>query len=147
MKYVHTNIVASDWKTLATFYIEVFGCKKKPPERNLSGQWLDNATGLENAALKGIHLILPGYGDDGPTLEIFSYETMKERGMGDANTCGFSHIAFLVDDVQAMYNKALAHGGQALGKVTRKTIETVGDLTLIYFRDPEGNIVEIQSWD
>ena len=33
-KYVHTNLVAHDWKRLATFYIEVFGCKPKPPERD-----------------------------------------------------------------------------------------------------------------
>jgi catechol 2,3-dioxygenase-like lactoylglutathione lyase family enzyme len=147
MKYVHTNIVAQDWKKLATFYIDVFDCKEKPPQRDLAGAWLDAATGLKEAALKGIHLFLPGYGDDGPTLEIFSYETMEERGIGHANTYGFSHIAFLVDDVQAIFEKALVHGGQPLGRVTRKTIEGVGDLTLVYFRDPEGNIVEIQSWD
>ena len=147
MKFVHTNIVAKDWKTLAKFYIDVFNCKEKPPERNLSGNWLDNATGLENASLKGIHLILPGYGNDGPTLEIFSYETMAERGLGHANTLGFSHIAFLVDDVEKIYKSALAHGGRALGNVTQKKIDSVGDLTLVYFRDPEGNIVEIQSWD
>ena len=145
MKYVHTNIVAKDWKTLAKFYIEVFNCKEKPPQRDLSGSWLDSATGLENAALKGIHLILPGYEDEGPTLEIFSYETMKKRGGGDANSFGFSHIAFLVDDVELTFQKAMTHGGQALGNVTQKTIDGVGDLTLVYFRDPEGNIVEIQS--
>ncbi len=147
MKYVHTNIIAKDWKSLARFYIDVFECNEKPPERNLKGDWLDSATGLENASLKGIHLILPGYGNDGPTLEIFSYEAMKERGMGDANSLGFSHIAFLVDDVELTFQKALAHGGQELGKVTQETIDGVGNLTLVYFRDPEGNIVEIQSWD
>ncbi len=146
MKYVHTNIVAKDWKSLAKFYIDVFECKEKPPERNLKGDWLDSATGLEHAELKGIHLTLPGYGVDGPTLEIFSYETMKERGVCDANSFGFSHIAFLVDDVASTFKKALAHGGKTLGKVTQKTIDGIGDLILVYFRDPEGNIVEIQSW-
>jgi len=29
---------------------------------------------------------------------------------------------------------------------SKKTIDGVGDLKFVYFRDPEGNIVEIQSW-
>ena len=60
MRYAHTNIVAKDWKALADFYIQVFGCTAKPPERDLAGEWLDKATGLHNAHLKGIHLPLPG---------------------------------------------------------------------------------------
>lgn len=41
IKYVHTNIVSSDWKSLADFYINVFGCQPILPERNLSGSWLE----------------------------------------------------------------------------------------------------------
>jgi len=85
MKYVHTNIVAKDWKKLAQFYIDVFDCTPKPPERHLSGKWLDNATGLTDARLHGIHLNLPGYETDGPTLEIFSYESLKECQPSFAN--------------------------------------------------------------
>ncbi len=72
-RYAHTNIVAKDWKRLAAFYREVFGCIAVPPERNLSGGWLDRATGIEGAHLAGIHLRLPGCGQAGPTLEIFQY--------------------------------------------------------------------------
>ncbi len=151
MKFIHTNIIAKDWKRLSQFYIDVFDCTPKPPERHLSGNWLDQATGLTDAKLHGIHLILPGYGPehkmDGPTLEIFSYESMDTGSPIPANHTGFGHIAFLVDDVKKIYEKALEHGGQALGEVTQKEIEGVGKLTLIYFRDPEGNIVEIQSWE
>ncbi len=147
MKYVHTNIVAKDWKNLSQFYIDVFECKEKPPERNLSGDWLDRATGLTKARLKGMHLILPGFGDDGPTLEIFTYEPMTESEQMMADTKGFSHIAFAVDNVEDIYKRALAHGADALGKATQKKVEGVGTLTFVYFRDPEGNIIEIQSWD
>ena len=37
IRYVHTNLIARDWKKLAKFYVKVFGCKLKPPERNLKG--------------------------------------------------------------------------------------------------------------
>ena len=75
-EYVHTNLIARDWKRLVRFYSEVFGCEPKPPERDMSGAWLDQLTSLQNAHLSGVHLRLPGYGDDGPTLEIFSYNSI-----------------------------------------------------------------------
>jgi len=41
---------------------------------------------------------------------------------------------------------ALSNDAGLLGEVTEKKIENVGILKFVYFRDPEGNIVEIQSW-
>jgi hypothetical protein len=36
-KYVHTNLIAEDWRALAGFYQEVFGCIPVPPERDFQG--------------------------------------------------------------------------------------------------------------
>ena len=146
MRYAHTNIVARDWKKLSIFYINVFNCTEKPPERKLSGEWLDKGTGLSKAELKGIHLLLPGHGDKGPTLEIFSYKSTHESEPIMANYTGFTHIAFEVDDVDKILNKAIENGGKLLGRITEKEVEGVGLLKFLYFRDPEGNIIEIQSW-
>lgn len=49
------------------------------------------------------YLRLPGCGDDGPTLEIFQYDEMGAGGDSAANVPGLRHIAFLADDVEAMY--------------------------------------------
>ena len=146
MRFAHTNIAARNWKTLSEFYIKVFDCKIKPPERKLSGSWLDRATGLQNAVLEGAHLLLPGHGVNGPTLEIFSYQNMQDREPLMANHVGFTHIAFEVQDVDQTLDKATQNGGQLLGNVTEKAIDGAGNLKFVYFRDPEGNIVEIQSW-
>jgi predicted enzyme related to lactoylglutathione lyase len=120
-KYVHTNLIARDWKRLVQFYSDVFGCEPKPPERDMSGAWLNQLTSLRNAHLRGVHLRLPGYGEDGPTLEIFSYDELVEGGMPVANQCGFAHIAFAVDDVEWALEAVIAAGGGAVGNtVTRK---------------------------
>ncbi|PYI79553.1 MAG: hypothetical protein DMF05_09540, partial [Verrucomicrobia bacterium] len=79
-KYVHTNLIARDWERLVRFYREVFGCEPKGPERDLSAAWLDRVNCVPNARLRGVHLRLPGYDEDGPTLEIFSYDQLIERG-------------------------------------------------------------------
>jgi predicted enzyme related to lactoylglutathione lyase len=146
MRFAHTNIVAKDWKLLSDFYIEVFDCEVKPPKRKLSGAWLDDATGLKNAMLEGVHLLLPGHGENGPTLEIFSYNNTHVCEPLMANDTGLTHIAFEVDDVDRTLNSAVKSGGKLLGEITKKAVEGVGVLKFVYLRDPEGNIVEIQSW-
>ena len=145
-KYAHTNLIARDWRRLVRFYSEVFGCVAKGPERDLSGAWLDQVTSLRNAHLCGVHLRLPGCDDDGPTLEIFSYEEMVEGQMPAANECGFAHIAFAVDDVDQALEAAIAAGGSTVGDIATTQVDGVGLLRVVYARDPEGNIVELQKW-
>jgi catechol 2,3-dioxygenase-like lactoylglutathione lyase family enzyme len=145
-KYVHTNLTCRDWRGLARFYCEVFGCRPKPPERDLSGEWLDRLTSIEDAHLTGIHLSLPGYGNEGPTLEIFSYDNMVDASLPVVNEPGFGHLAFSVADVEEALAVLLAHGGSAVGGVTATVVPDVGTLRVVYARDPEGNIIEIQRW-
>jgi predicted enzyme related to lactoylglutathione lyase len=146
IRYTHTNLIAKDWKELAAFYEAVFECIPIPPARDLSGDWIDKATGLNNANIRGIHLRMPGFEENAPTLEIFEYGEMPERPQIDTNTPGFSHIAFAVDDVRVFAEKVFAQGGSSVGDLTERHIEGVGDLVFQYVADPEGNIIELQSW-
>jgi len=145
-KYVHTNLIARDWKKLVRFYGDVFGCIPKDPERDLSGEWLDRVTSLSAARLRGVHLRLPGYGGDGPTLEIFSYDDMPDRQLPMPNEPGFAHLAFAVDDVEKALETVISAGGSSVGEIATTEVGGVGSLQVIYARDPEGNIVEIQKW-
>lgn len=143
--YGHTNLIAHDWQTLATFYEQVFGCTPIPPLRDLSGEALERGTAVEGAALQGVHLRLPGFGDHGPTLEIFTYSTLVDSRPPAANRPGFGHIAFAVSDVALAYEAVLQAGGSPHGEIvsTKAGTKTV---TWAYVRDPEGNLVELQSW-
>ncbi len=147
MKYVHTNIVSKDWSALAEFYMKVFKCVPVPPVRNQSGDWLDTCLGIPNAHIQGVHLRLPGGGDNGPTLEIYSYGKMEDNLPSLPNRKGYGHIAFEVEDVAQVLSKVLLHGGSKQGEISGKFIEGVGYITLIYAKDPEGNIIELQNWN
>jgi catechol 2,3-dioxygenase-like lactoylglutathione lyase family enzyme len=147
MRYAHTNIVSKDWKALADFYINVFDCKLVPPVRKQSGEWLEQGTGLPGAQLEGAHLLLPGHGEAGPTLEIYQYASIKNREHLPANARGYGHIAFEVDNVDKVMQSLLEHGGSSSGTITTRSIQGVGEITFIYARDPEGNLIELQSWD
>lgn len=145
-RYVHTNLIAHDWKTLAQFYEQVFGCRSVPPERDLAGPWLEEATGVPNAHIRGAHLRLPGYGEEGPTLEIFQYNWQEEDLATSINRPGYAHIAFLVDDVGSASDAVIAAGGGTVGEVVSLKVPGAGTVTFVYVTDPEGNIIELQSW-
>jgi predicted enzyme related to lactoylglutathione lyase len=147
IRFAHVNVVARDWRALAKFYVDVFGCVARLPERDLGGAWLDDITAFEGAHIRGVHLALPGHGDAGPTLEVFGYERPKGRaGSRALNRPGFAHIAFAVDDVRKTLTEMERRGGERVGRVARTVIPGAGTLEVVYARDPEGNIVELQRW-
>lgn len=146
IKYTHTNIIARDWQHLSQFYQTVFDCIPVPPRRDLSGEWLERASSVTGAHLVGEHLRLPGYGEGGPTLEIFAYDEMLDKPEPRPNRLGFGHLAFLVDDVPAVLQAVESGGGKALGQVASAHVAGKGLLTFVYATDPEGNILELQSW-
>ena len=145
-KFVHTNLIAEDWRSLARFYQEVFGCVSVPPQRDFQGEALEAVTGIPGAALQGMHLRLPGYADGGPTLEIFQYNHMESKPKPALNRPGFAHIAFQVDDVAAALRLVVAAGGGSIGEIVTLQVAGGARVTLVYATDPEGNIIELQSW-
>ena len=146
IKYRHLNIVSSDWKRLATFYEQALDCEIVPPERDLSGSWIERAVGVVGAKIGGIHVRLPGHGDKGTTIEILQYDKNLPRSETAANREGYGHIAFEVDDVEAVMQRVLDHGGSKVGEIASGPVAGTGSVTLVYLADPEGNIVELQSW-
>ncbi len=147
IKYTHTNIIAKDWRRLSQFYINVFDCKPIYPERDLSGEWIDKITNINNVSIRGIHLTLPGY-EDGPTLEIFEYHPDNLKSFEpNINQQGFGHIAFHVDSVEEILSKLIKYGGTQFGELVQKEYEGIGILTVVYTKDPEGNFIEIQNWN
>jgi predicted enzyme related to lactoylglutathione lyase len=145
-KFVHTNIVARNWEQLAQFYETVFNCTRIPPERHLIDAWVERATGVQHAEIHGIHLRLPGYGDHGPTLEIFQYSPGLERETKPINQLGLAHLAFVVDDVDLARKAVIKAGGGIIGDMTTVEIPNAGTITFQYLADPEGNVLEVQCW-
>ena len=145
-RYVHTNLVAGDWRALAAFYQRVFGCEVVPPERHFTGPALESGTGIPGARVDGVHLRLPGHGPTGPTLEVFSYSPAAERAPAGVNRPGLGHIAFEVESVAEVRNEVLREGGRAIGGVVTLTTANGRQVTWCYVSDPEGNVIELQAW-
>jgi catechol 2,3-dioxygenase-like lactoylglutathione lyase family enzyme len=145
-RFGHVNLVARDWQSLAGWYVRLFGCEVVPPERDYSGPDLAAGTGVPDAALRGVHLRLPGHGPAGPTLEIYEYSAPLRALAPAANRPGFQHIAFAVPSVVAARDAVLAAGGRSIGAVVTLRTSDGRYVTWAYVTDPEGNAVELQSW-
>jgi predicted enzyme related to lactoylglutathione lyase len=145
-RFGHVNLTARDWRRLASFYSSVFGCAIVPPERDYSGPLLDAATGLSGAHLTGAHLALPGYGRGGPTLEIYAYDEHDRHPGPRVDRPGWGHVAFQVPDVEAARGAVLGAGGGAVGEIVTLRTADGRDVMWCYATDPEGNILELQTW-
>lgn len=147
VKYIHTSITAKDWEALVNFYVDALACKIQPPERHMAGDWLETGTGVVGAEISGVHLLLPGYGPNGPTLEVFQYgQNIAKAEPPMANREGIAHLAFHVDDLSSVLEKIIALGGRKLGDIAYKDFPE-GSLAFVYATDTEGNIIEIQCWE
>ena len=145
-RFGHVNLIARDWRSLADWYQRVFGCEVVPPERDYDGPDLAAGTGVPDAALRGVHLRLPGHGASGPTLEIYQFAAMPPPLPPAANRPGFQHIAFVVPSVAVARDVVLGAGGGSVGTVVTLRTADGRYVTWAYVTDPEGNIVELQSW-
>jgi hypothetical protein len=129
-RYVHTNLIADDWRSLAWFYESVFGCEVVPRIRDFQAADVEAGTGVPDAALQGVHLRLPGHGPAGPTLEIFTYSRNLPGLARAANRPGFGHLAFAVPLIIDARNDVLAAGGKAVGDIV--TVTTANGTTITW---------------
>jgi catechol 2,3-dioxygenase-like lactoylglutathione lyase family enzyme len=72
---------------------------------------------------------------------------MPARSETLVNRPGFGHIAFLVEDVAQAREAVLAAGGEDVGETVTLQTADGRKVTFVYLTDPEGNILELQSWN
>ena len=133
----HVGIVFDDLASAKAFFVEL-GLKLQG-EGWVEGGWVDRVVGLEGVRAEIAMLETPnGHG----RLELTKFHAPPGPG-GDrhapANTPGLRHLAFAVDDIDALLAGLRAHGAELVGEA-----ENYKDIyRLCYVRGPEGIIVEL----
>lgn len=145
-RFVHTNLVSRDFRVLAKFYTDVFGCVALLPERDYPPVDVDPGTGLSGVGVRGVHLRLPGGDDEGPTLEILEYAEVNDAPPAMVNRIGQGHIAFDVENVSDAQEEVVRTGGSEVGEIAFVVTLDGKPLKWCYVRDPEGNMIELLSW-
>jgi len=142
----HVNLVVTDLKKMADFYTRALGLKISK-QVTISGGWIDRTVGLSGVDADVIYLDLPS----GPRVELLRYNSPAGEhpaGLEKSNTHGLRHMAFKVDDIDAMVARLKAAGVKFFSEVQLvpdSQVTYAGGLRkrLVYFHDPEGNLLEL----
>ncbi|NIP72739.1 MAG: VOC family protein [Gammaproteobacteria bacterium] len=132
---------------MQAFYTEVFGCVPLREINHLTGTWIEEITSVAGAEIRYVHLRFPGFGADGPELELVQYLNPSRKFDITPDTYGFGHVSFGVADVHKALEAIVTAGGGRVGEVLTGDVPNRGRLTEVYATDPEGNIIELQCYN
>jgi catechol 2,3-dioxygenase-like lactoylglutathione lyase family enzyme len=141
---LHTGLTVSDLDRSVTFYRDLLGLE-------LIAQWessqpyLRTVVGYPDAELRIALLRMPGpAGAAGHHIELLEYR--RPRGVrGDANTYipGNGHVAFMVDDLDAIYRDLEGKGVRFKSAPVDITHGRNAGGRAIYFFDPDDITLEM----
>lgn len=133
----HVGIVVDDLAAATEFFVEL-GLELQG-EGQVEGRWVDGVVGLEGVRAEIAFLqTSDGHG----RLELTKFHTPSAQGgnrQAPANTPGIRHVAFAVEDIEAVVAGLRARGAELVGELGRYK----DSYRLCYVRGPEGIIVEL----
>ncbi len=144
----HINLVVDDMPAMIAFYRDVLGLVLTK-EATISGDWIQAVTGLADVEADVAFLEAgPGTG-----IEMIHYrrpEGARPEGLGKPNTKGLRHLAFRTCDIDALARR-VAQSGTTLHSPVQEVpgvqVEFSGARKrIVYFFDPEGNLIELCSF-
>ncbi|SFE64569.1 Catechol 2,3-dioxygenase [Bacillus sp. OV194] len=133
----HVGIIVEDLAAAKAFFVEI-GLKVLG-EAEVEGKWVEQIIGLTDVRET---VAMLGTSDGETTLELVKFHTpIDEKGIQPsyANTLGIQHIAFAVEDIEAIVAKLKKKGGELFGEI--QNYENI--YKLCYIRGPEGIIIEL----
>jgi len=133
----HVGIVVDDLAAATEFFAEL-GLELQG-ETPVEGRWVDRIVGLEGVRADTAIMQTP---DGNGRLELVKFHSPSNRGdngHAPANAPGIRHIAFVVEDIDAVVVGLRAHGGELVGELERYE----DSYRLCYVRGPEGIIIEL----
>ena len=140
----HVSINVNDLPAAKAFFLDL-GLELQG-EGSLEGAWLDQLVGLNNVKTSLAFFRVPGGQGQGQTnqtnIEIVKYHTPSDQnGIQQplANTLGIRHIAFAVEDIEAVVARLKEKGTQTFSEI----YDYEGMYKLCYVRGPEGIILEL----
>jgi catechol 2,3-dioxygenase-like lactoylglutathione lyase family enzyme len=133
----HVGIVVDDLAA-ATEFFSAIGLVPQG-DGSVEGDWVDRIVGLEGVRADLVMLQTP---DGSSRLELVKFHSPPGgggNGHEPANAPGIRHIAFVVEDIEAVIAGLEANGGELVGE-----LELYEDIyRLCYVRGPNGVIVEL----
>lgn len=136
----HIGIQVADLDRSLAFYVDILGFELVF-RWNPQAEYIRTVTGYPDADIHAAIVRMPG--DTGVFLEILEYRNVA-RSPVDTRTAnpGTAHIAFFVDDCDALYGDLVARGVRAVNPPVTPTIGPNTGGRAVYMIDPDGIRVE-----
>jgi catechol 2,3-dioxygenase-like lactoylglutathione lyase family enzyme len=135
----HVGIIVRDLAAARAFFVdlglEVIG------EGDVEGAWADRVTGLDSVKAAWVMLRTP---DGAANIEFISFSSPADEGaiqQPSFNTLGIRHIAFAVEDIDAVVARLKKSGAEAFSEIQRFE----DGYKLCFVRGPEGMIIELEE--
>jgi catechol 2,3-dioxygenase-like lactoylglutathione lyase family enzyme len=138
-RFVHTGIVVEDLPRMVEFFTTLgLECGNA---FTVEGPWLDRILNLPGPRVEVVMVSLP---DGTDTLEIVKFHAPDGDAGADtepapANRLGIRHLAYLVEELDAVLERIARAGWSPVGEV----VNYEDQFLLVYLRGPEGLIVEL----
>ena len=134
----HTSFTVSDLERALGLFRDGLGFEvtsKAPRDVRLT----EKITGIPGADLMIAFVRAPGH-----SIELIEYKAPAEKGRVNARPCdaGFAHIAFNVDDVDAVLAAVQPHGVQPISPPVTIDQGPNKGRRVVYTRDPDGITIE-----
>ena len=132
----HVGVIVNDLPAAKAFFLD-FGLELQG-EGALEGARLDRVVGLNDVKTPFAFFRVP---DGQANIELIKFHTPSdENGIQQAlaNTLGIRHIAFVVEDIEAVVAELKEKGTETFSE-----IQAFGMYKLCYVRGPEGIILEL----
>lgn len=142
-KVHHVGILVSDFGRSLAFYTKLLG--KEPKISTV----VENIAEFDRQVeAEGARARVAFYEVDNTSVELIEFTRPKEPRASDGDVphvAGHKHLCFFVDDCRAAYDEMVSDGydfiAEPCGFADRNP--DLKDVTFAYFRDPDGNVLEI----
>lgn len=141
-KIDHINVVVKDLQKAKQFFLNLGFVMQR--EGMLEGEWMDRLTGMRNVKAEYVGLSLAGDETNLELLHFVSYENLTTWDNDVPNKTGFRHMAFSVEDIQAVVDKLKKMGIEFYSEI-QKYPDT--NKKLCYFKGPEGIMLELAEYE
>ncbi|MGH2719090.1 MAG: VOC family protein [Actinomycetota bacterium] len=133
----HVGVVVDDLRAATEFFVDL-GLEASGTS-SAEGAWVGDIIGLKDVSTQVAFVRTP---DGSGTLELIKFQTPADPDAPQplaANRLGLRHLAFVVDDLDAILDNLSAKGFTTVG-----TVHDYEDVyRLCYVRGPEEIIVEL----
>lgn len=136
-KIDHAGIVVNDLAAAKAFFLE-FGLELRG-EGTAEGEWVDSVIGLHDAKVAYAMMGPPNGETNIELIQFYRPNNEQDVHPSVVNAVGIRHLAFLVEDIEAIVTKLEKHGAELVGKI--QNYENV--YKLCYMRGPDGIVLEI----